>query len=63
MAVTEEEILRRANKLAGEHWNWLVTWVQKGFLDAFVHGYKHGYKDRGEEEWQRIRRASKKVGR
>ena len=35
-----------AEKLAQEHWAWLVTLLEKIYVDAFIHGYKHGQEDK-----------------
>ncbi len=31
-----------AQKLADEHWEFLVKWMAMIYTDAFIHGYKHG---------------------
>jgi len=32
-------------QLAKEHWEWVVTWLELVYRDAFIHGYKHGKAD------------------
>ena len=42
---SEEE----AKRLATEHWDWVVRWLEIVYKDAFIHGYKHGY-DKAKKE-------------
>ena len=58
----------RAEKLAEEHWNWLVSVLdlqrqmeRKLFIDAFIHGYKH--REEEKEEWLKAREELDKAGR
>lgn len=44
---TEKDAVAEAQKLAGEHWAWFGSIVEKVYKDAFVHGYKHGREDNG----------------
>lgn len=31
-----------ALRLANDHWEWVVRWLEMVYKDAFIHGYKHG---------------------
>ena len=31
-----------SSRLAKEHWDWVVRWLEMVYTDAFTHGYKHG---------------------
>ncbi len=34
--------MKLPEKLAEEHWAWLVRLLELVYKDAFIHGYKHG---------------------
>ena len=42
----------KSEKLAKEHWDWVVTWLALVYKDAFIHGFKHGieYADQNQDK-------------
>jgi len=39
-----------AKRLATEHWEWVVRWLEMIYKDAFIHGYKHGVQSKEKQE-------------
>ena len=39
-----------AKRLATEHWEWVVRWLEIVYKDAFIHGYKHGVQDKNNKK-------------
>ena len=35
-----------SERLADEHWAWLMKLLEYVYKSAFIHGYKHGKEDR-----------------
>ncbi len=48
-------------ELASAHWDWVVTWLEMVYKDAFIHGYGHGY-EAGQKDSEAEKRPAKATG-